>query len=294
MRRALAVGLCVASAAVAGCHDAAAPGSRIDSRPIFFMTLASPGWSIGSTTAENPSAVVLQSDSDRQSPAVDRAGTKLAFTTNRALYVANIDGSNAVLIPNVAGDRLAWSPDGTRIAVGKRFGDNEPGVAIVTLATGHVDPLVLGSGLRPDAATWSPDGKRLLVEVPGNGAGSGIFSTRPDGTDPQLVVAPVSYPYGWVRDASFSPDGRRIVFARYDTTGSEIWTANADGSSAQLLPTTDGFFKVEPVWAPSGRFVAFSYQSGGGRYDIEVVPLDGGVPWLVTSNLAWGGTGPTW
>jgi TolB protein len=210
------------------------------------------------------------------------------------VFVASADGSNAVVIPGVTGERLAWSPDGDRLAVGKRFGDIDPNVSIVTVATGHIEPLTLGSGLRPNAATWSPDGTRLLVEVPGNGSGSGIFSTRPDGSDAKLVVAPVADRYGWVRDASFSPDGRRIVFARADGGPSEIWIANADGSGAKVLAGGPGSFKVEPAWAPSGNFVACSIQSGTGRYDIAVLPLDGRDPWLVTEGLPWGGTHPTW
>ena len=274
------------------CHDANAPIDMRDRRPIVFMTLGPTGdWQLARADVKSAQASIA-APGDRQAPAVDRSGTKLAFVASTGIYVANADGSNAVLVPGVEGQRVAWSPDGTQLAIGRRFYDLSPQVEIVTLATQRVERLVLPSGLQPNAATWSPDGRRLLVEIPGTAAGAGIVSTALDGSDPHVIVPPTTAPFGWVRDASYSPDGRQIVYARFDSSGSTIRVLNADGSHDRRL-TEPGSVGVDPVWSPSGQFIAYSW-SDGQRYDIVVMPLDGGTGWTVSSNLAWGGTDPGW
>lgn len=296
MRRLALAVLALGGATIVGCHDSNEPLGSQDNRPIYYMTLPTTTmeWQIARSSPKPASGTVMVSGA-RESPSIDRSGTRLAFVAPDGIYVANPDGSNATLVPGVSGNRLSWSPDGTRLAVGKRYGDFYPSVVIVTLATGHLDTLHLASGLLPAAATWSPDGSRLLVEVGGTTAGAGILSTRADGSDARVVVPPPrTSGFGWVRDASWSPDGRGIVYAQSDSTGSDIWTAAADGSNPGKLSTPPGFFKVEPVWSPSGKAIAFSYQAPGGPYDVMVVPLDGTPPWTVSSNLEWGGTHPSW
>jgi dipeptidyl aminopeptidase/acylaminoacyl peptidase len=64
-----------------------------------------------------------------------------------------------------------------------------------------------------------------------------------------------------VRSASFSPDGRRIAYAR-TRTGREahrtdVWIMNADGSDAHQV-SKDVASVQYPTWSPDGRWIAFS------------------------------------
>lgn len=60
------------------------------------------------------------------------------------------------------------------------------------------------------------------------------------------------------RNPRFSPDGKKIVFSRWDTllTG-DVWIINADGSGLKQLTKTSGISEIEPEFAPSGSEIVF-------------------------------------
>ena len=77
----------------------------------------------------------------------------------------------------------------------------------------------------------------------------------------------------------WSPDRRRIVFARQPPGSrlSEIWVVRRDGGGLKRL--TRGFVDVQPAWAPNGQRIAFARSPvAGGSFDVAVVPGRGGAP----------------
>jgi dipeptidyl aminopeptidase/acylaminoacyl peptidase len=56
---------------------------------------------------------------------------------------------------------------------------------------------------------------------------NGVWSVNPDGSAPMQLAGGEKGAY----DGTYSPDGSRLVFSRYD----ELWTAAADGSGAHVL-----------------------------------------------------------
>ena len=98
------------------------------------------------------------------SPTWSADGTRIAFVWGHdevsgfgetgALWAIDADGSNRELLLDRRVGYLAWSPDGTRIALELR--DDETHIGVLDLATGAVADL--GPGYVPK---WSPDGTRL-------------------------------------------------------------------------------------------------------------------------------------
>src|SRR5206468_4507269 len=87
----------------------------------------------------------------------------------------------------------------------------------------------------------------------------------------------------------FSPDGRRILWRRFDTNGvnADIYTMKPDGSDVRRL-TDFGCMSWAPFYHPSGQYVVFTankfgfanfelflVDSAGGREPVRVTFTDG-------------------
>ncbi len=121
------------------------------------------------------------------------------FGETGTLWAIDADGSNRELLLDRRVGYLAWSPDGTRIAMELR-GENHIGV--LDVATGALADL--GPGYAPK---WSPDGTRLTL-IRATDAASDIYVMKADGTD----VAQLTDDAAFDTFPIWSPDGAKILF----------------------------------------------------------------------------------
>lgn len=213
------------------------------------------------------SALVFQSD--RQDP----------FSNFFDLYRMNANGSGQTRITNFAdpasgplsAEKPSWSPDSTRIALsqGPRYGDppaivNPQALVINSDGTGLVS-------LAPDsyyefAPAWSPRGDRIAWPGAIGSENDGIYTSRPDGSDPRLVVP------GLWDNPNWSPDGSKLAFTSFGEND-YVWIANSDGSGLHAVSNT--FPALAPVWSPDGTKIAFS-KIGSASTNVYVMDADGG------------------
>jgi Tol biopolymer transport system component len=184
------------------------------------------------------------------SPAADQ----LAFATGRPghteLVLFDPATNERTSLPMVeAVSALAWSPDGTAIAIATP----SSGISIIDLATGRSTSIARIGAIEDHGLSWSPDGTRLALTPHGS-----IIVVSTDGSDRRVLVD-----HGGSRGAAWSPDGTRIAYLR--TPGSvglslEVWVIGADGSDPTPL------FRGEcclrdlwwgPIWSPDGHRIAF-------------------------------------
>lgn len=185
----------------------------------------------------------------------------------------------------VPGYGFALSPDGTRVAFVRQYGDGDDSVVtIMVLADGTATELEstrttnvpLGACMarsddpacqgRNEDPVWSPDGTRLaFTRWANNGETGGVFVVDTDGSGLRQVHPAGSRP-------RWSPDGGAIAFQWLDDVGGDVYTMKSDGSNLARL-TRDGVSWVTS-WTLDGR-IAFVRIIGGNEIQTWVMDADG-------------------
>jgi Tol biopolymer transport system component len=248
------------------------PAFSRDGRTIFFHTGGSHAArsALMRQSGSNPTAgaVAVIDDGARNyhaQPSPD--GRRIAFDSDRegerAVYVANVDGSN---VRRVSGTGYAavptWSPTGDRLA----FIRAEPGRAkvwnlwLLTNPTGELRRLTRFRYGQTWGASWLPDGRSVVFSHEDRIVRLSLANGR-------MRSYPTPVPGRIVRTPAVSPDGHRVVL--------QVWRDGAwildlaDGAMRRLLadPTAEEF-----AWSPDGH--RFAYHSrADGRWTIRVAPV---------------------
>lgn len=181
-----------------------------------------------------------------------------------------------------------WSPDGSKVLCNVWSKD---GVQPATANPDGSDLKLLNRNLPLDlfCLSWSRDGGRLLCHSEGMGssADAGLYTVRSsDGGD--LVRVSATPRKGFDNGYGYSPDGSRVLFARFDSNDKgTLFSVRPDGSGTlQLTPprlsVIDlGFFdRVGADWSPDGSrvtFAAVQKRSTGRGFEsaVFVVNADG-------------------
>jgi TolB protein len=153
------------------------------------------------------------------------------------------------------------------------------GIPIATVRPdgSHFQKITSGDRISLDPA-WSPDGK-VLVYTHDTPNGTRLFRTDAHGRHPTLLVKDAA---GWRdRTASYSPDGRSIVFARCGPGDGScgISVVNADGTRPRVLvPASTGleFGSFDPTFTPDGKAVVFQGARRNTQSALFRIPVAGG------------------
>src|SRR5690606_390034 len=152
-----------------------------------------------------------------------------------------------------AGD-ASWSPDGSKI-VFQSNKDNDGGSGIYIMNSDgsnvtRVNHNFIGEG--EQNPKFSPDGNKILFEAQ-IGDNSHIFVMNTNGSnETQLTNFTSGNEYTQASDASWSPDGSKIIFQSNKDSdkdrGSSIYIMNANGSNVARRSHNLGRGEQNPVW----------------------------------------------
>lgn len=180
----------------------------------------------------------------REGPRADVEG-ELAFvspwqsegtTEGHDIMVTGPDGNARYLTRSRATDSgPAWSPDGRQLAF---TSDREgPSDIFVLRPEGQLDNLT-ASELRDAEPAWSPDGERIAFvrsEAEENGQSvraSDVWVMAADGSEPRNLT---DEPATIDAHPSWSPDGKRLVFASTREGRVHLWVLEVDSGELHNL-----------------------------------------------------------
>jgi TolB protein len=252
---------CLAIAAILDNSCSVAPEEPAPEEPAFEiayrgLTLSEPGINLMNADGSDRRWLVTPADGVF-CPSFSPDGGRIAYGKIRANQIAVIDlasGAETQLTSAPAwGQCPAWSPDGSRIAF---FGGQSTanGFGLYTMnADGSAVHELAAAGFVGSGIDWSPDGHWLAVTS---------FSERTlvlvdaatGALGPPLSTGPETH------DPDWSPDGRRLVYVRWDGGGSELYVVNADGTEQRRLtssPVGVPYVNQGPRWSPDGAMIAY-------------------------------------
>jgi TolB protein len=234
--------------------------------------------------------------------------TKPAPANGRIIYSAQVDGDLEIVSVNPDGtgfrrlthspgsdNEAAVSPDGRRIAfVSNRSGADQ---IYVMNADGSRQRQLTAFSLQDHAhnPTWSPDGRKIAFSAYVRGFDEefedrDIYVMSANGRNLRLLVGGLGEPHEDYEPV-WSPDGTRLAFTR---DAFNIFTANADGSNAQMFSQCGVHPCQSAAWSPDGARIAYEVHVSGGLGYFETKPLAGGAVQPFAVNLVAGRGGPAW
>lgn len=243
------------------------------------------------------------------------------YTINAKRHQVWIAGGSSIrhLVRSTFDDaRPSLSPDGKTVLF-MRYGNGPDQAYLVGIDGSNLRKVLECPQLcDPEGDAWSPDGQRLAVDrafgpVFTNSNGDeeatdvSIWIVNPDGTELRQVT---NNPTGSNREdhrPAWSPDGKRLVFARTDYAvnpqRTAIFTIAIDGTDLRQV-TPWKLDANEPDWSPDGTLIAFSSPAGalvpGREQNIFTIHPDGKGLSQLTSHLEAGADGaqgtfdPSW
>ncbi|MCH1928671.1 winged helix-turn-helix domain-containing protein [Shewanella sp. A25] len=189
---------------------------------------------------------------------------------------------------------LAYSPDGSKLAIARRFSNISEDIFIRDLTTSN--EVRLTEGLEDvRGLSWTPDSRQLVYATEDSGSRNGFIIDIDTATIRTLGVEGMSYPsdvsnkgelvyhqyrrqfqmayfgledsvpgslfpllYSSVshRNPDYSPKAERLVFVASDTGYNEIWTSDSNGQKLEQQTKLKSRVAY-PRWSPDGSKVAF-------------------------------------
>ena len=189
-------------------------------------------------------------------------GNAIVFSSTRGehdeIYMISASGQPGQEVAvtqrqNLQAFEPSFSADGRWLVFESHEVDNDEGV-VTKLRLGTADYTNLtAEGAVIKQPNWSPTGNLILYQQL-NGDNWSIWTMRPDGSHAQRV-SPANIS---ATDASFSADGRSIIFSgeTAETTRASLFTLALGSGRLQRL-TNSRRYDGAPSFSPDGRLVVF-------------------------------------
>ena len=113
----------------------------------------------------------------------------------------------------------------------------------------------------PSSVAFMPDGRTLIYSM------AGSLWRQAIGTDEAVELTHPHAAYDYQPDVA--PDGKSVVFSRYNGNSLELWRLDLASGREQAL-TSGGAVNVEPRLSPDGKRVAWVSTQGTGHFNLFI------------------------
>ena len=179
------------------------------------------------------------------------------------IFLMNADGSNKrwarSALPTFEMFEPSWSPDGKRLVMTIRLGNSGANIYLATLELGSgTMQYVAPKGqyaIHGRQASWDPSGTSIIYL---DDLGTSVRRLVPGGTDVLLLQS-----YWQIKDATLSPDGKRLAYTRLVTSyNPEIFVLDLATKTSKRL-TSNSAQDLHVTWSPDGTRLAFLSNRSG-------------------------------
>ena len=182
-------------------------------------------------------------------------GKTFAFAARGEIWTLPADGGDATRITKYGSAEYSpqWSPDGTKLV----YSTDRNGNLDVCLydAKTKSETVLADDPADESSARFSPTGQ-LIAYVRSGGSAPGLYVVPAGEKAKPSDAVPVGPGYG-VSAYDWSPDGRWLVYAKRDSTGTtDLWVvANVGGTPVNI--TRYPGVNTNPQWSRDGRTIVF-------------------------------------
>jgi Tol biopolymer transport system component len=211
------------------------------------------------------------------------------------IYIVGAGGGRMRRLTNTANVEdvtPAWSPNGRRIAFGRRTG-GPAGWRLYSIDPSGKDqqPITARMGLANEPS-WSPNGRRLafawMPRRPPSNFAQQVALVNADGHGFRVLTHYAKFKGGTGHPA-WSPDGKTILFSGRlsirEGARSDIWSVHPSGAGLRRFVAGGG----DAAWSPDGKSIAFSR-----RGDIYTATAAGKALRQLTHGSYADSTAPAW
>jgi WD40 repeat protein len=172
--------------------------------------------------------------------------------------------------------KVAWSPDGSRIAVAR-----PDGAAVHDARTGSLQLVTFGHTGNVKAVAWSPDSAQLAT---GSDDGTARVWALDRRTARETIRLSAQDLRNGVSAVAFSPDGEQLMTSDFAITAVKVWDVRDTGApEVANVPALEGEARCGTALAPDGESVWTAEGSRGlRRHDIAT-----GRPLQSASTPGW-------
>lgn len=234
-------------------------------------------------------------------------GSRIAFTRGGSskIYLMDADGSNLSIFLNLAdlpdpyiafGD-VAWSPDGSMLAICAFKSLKFFLPRVFTIASDGTGLSKLSApGFDECGPAWSPDGTTIAVHATDDHGNGDIVLLAADGSTRETIVSA-----GSTFAPDWSPSGSQLAYHKglgcFGGRSSDIFTVNADGSDRTNVTNTPKRCEFSPAWSPDGTLIVYSRGRGPKLFapgDLWTIAPAGTAPERLTDTPAKSEETPDW